>query len=716
MLKQMRENTKPVLWIVLVGFLGGFVLIALGTGSGGFGDLVRSLGIKVSTASSNMGAVINNIPISREQFQREYRSQREAEQQRLGEAFAEDERTHQQLRERTWNVLLQRLLVFSETKKLGIGVTSRELAEFLVSNPPQWIMEHPQLQTDGHFDMQKYVQVLQSPEGPAQMLQATYAEMLPLHKLERRIVMCTRVTSLEVEREMDAQAERVKATCLALKDFHFTQATDEDKERVRQLGLELMTQATSPGKFAKLAKRYSSGAKAQEGGRVGKTFKGGRGAAVDSVLFSQDLGTCSQPVERFGSWFLYFVHERGEEDEKEWVDFSQIVLNVMLPVDEAELKRYFNEHISEYDIPAKAKTKIVKLEKKASARDEADMLADIRSIREEIIGGKSFEEAAQIESEDVGSAEQGGDLGEFGRGRMVKEFEDVAFALQPGELSEPVRTQFGWHIILVEEKKTGEDGKALIRARHILLKVEPERATLDSLDNVMVDIAEQAKEVGLEQAAEKQGLQVTETELFTKGPYIPGVGPTASGAGWIFSRRVGDISDPFETEKEFFILQSTEKQEERHATLDEVRGRVVRAVLKEKATQLAEDYLADLGNRIANGETLEQVAESDTLAELLSDVQLGRKDYAPGIGREVEAIGAPFGITKGEVAGPFAAGQAFVMARRDSSWTLEETESREKVVEYLQNEARQRVYGAWFTWLKDKAIIEDNRERFFGVS
>jgi peptidyl-prolyl cis-trans isomerase SurA len=82
-------------------------------------------------------------------------------------------------------------------------------------------------------------------------------------------------------------------------------------------------------------------------------------------------------------------------------------------------------------------------------------------------GGADFQEVARAYSEDAGSAADGGDQGWFRRGLMVREFERVAFGLRPGEMAPPVRTEYGWHVILTERSRPGE-----VKARHILIRPE----------------------------------------------------------------------------------------------------------------------------------------------------------------------------------------------------------------------------------------------------
>lgn len=713
MLKMMRENTKVVLWIVLVGFLGGFVVIALGTGVRGCGDLVRSFGIKIDTHAPNVVGVINGVSITFEQFQREYAEQREREQARMGDAFNEDDRTRQSLRDRTWQTIVQRIVVGGEARRQGYGATPREIAEVLVTSPPQWIREHPNVQTDGAFDMQKYLQVLQSPQGPARMLEATYSELLPMQKLEQSVVLSSRVTSLERQREVDALTNKVGATFLALRDYRFRNPTDEDRDATRKLAEDLSAKARDPATFARLAREYSFGPKAEDGGRLGKVNRGTRGADIDSIIFSIPPNTASKPLEIGNAWYLFMVHERGADGDQEWADISQIVLNVTRAVDEKALRAYFDEHRKDYTNPPRAKVIVARLSKTPSPADEEEVLSEIQAIRQELVEGAQFEDIARLESQDAGTAPRGGDLGVFGRGKMVPEFDEVAFSLRPKEISQPVRTQFGWHIIRVDSVIPGPE--QTVKARHILLKLEAGRATLDSLQEIMEDVAERARRLDLKRAAEAESVEVSESPLFPKGSYVPGVGQLPAGAAWVFRSSPGDVSTVFETDNEFVVLQTVERVDEKKAELAEVRGRVVMAYLRDQSALLADERMRQVAERVAGGSSLEEVAAGDSLLELLADVRYGRKEYASGVGRDVEAAGAPFGIPVGAVAGPVRGSQAAVIARRDTSWTDAGADTT-GLMQRLQNDAVQRMYGAWLDWLTKRAMIQDYRENFFGLS
>jgi peptidyl-prolyl cis-trans isomerase C len=136
------------------------------------------------------------------------------------------------------------------------------------------------------------------------------------------------------------------------------------------------------------------------------------------------------------------------------------VKNIMADVDitEEEIQKYYQDN-----------SQMFKSEETVAARHIlVDTLEQMQDIKVEISNGMSFEEAARKYSKCPSSA-QGGSLGSFTRGRMVPEFETAAFQLQVGEISEPVKTQFGYHLIQLEEKNS-ETVKSLEESRHMIVK------------------------------------------------------------------------------------------------------------------------------------------------------------------------------------------------------------------------------------------------------
>jgi len=151
-----------------------------------------------------------------------------------------------------------------------------------------------------------------------------------------------------------------------------------------------------------------------------------------------------------------------------------------IPVSDEEIEAYYREHKDEFKVDPSADLNYVQFDKAPSPEDEEEIKQRLLEIKEEFAEGEDFADVAPDYSEDFASAKNGGDLGWFKKGVMVPEFDQVAFSLEPGEISDPVKTQFGWHLIKVEEKKgQGEDEE--IKARHILLQVAPSEATIAKL-------------------------------------------------------------------------------------------------------------------------------------------------------------------------------------------------------------------------------------------
>ncbi len=167
------------------------------------------------------------------------------------------------------------------------------------------------------------------------------------------------------------------------------------------------------------------------------------------------------------------------------VQTDQILANVTaqnigqdLKIDDADLRAYYDSHKAEFEqiharhILIRFQGSTVPVRPGAKDLTEAEALAKAQDVEKQLRGGGDFAQIAGVESDDTGSARMGGDLGTFPHGRMVPSFDEAAFKLKPGEISEPVKSQFGYHIIKVDsvENKTFEEAKPDIEK-----KLRPER-------------------------------------------------------------------------------------------------------------------------------------------------------------------------------------------------------------------------------------------------
>src|SRR5919206_1135350 len=224
-------------------------------------------------------------------------------------------------------------------------------------------------------------------------------------------------------------------------------------------------------------------------------------------------------------------------------------------IPESQLREYFDKHKSEFERPGRAWLSVVAIPRTVTAADSAAVRGRAAALRAEIVAGAKFEDVARSESADSVSGANGGDLGRGTRGRFVPDFERAAYALQPGELSQPVLTPYGYHIIRVDERK----GDTLA-VRHILLRIQPSDSSAVRIDREADQLASLAAgstdPTKLDSAARKLGLtlmKVTATEgqpAVANGRVIPSVSAWAFGGA-----HKGETSDLFEGDDGYYLAR-----------------------------------------------------------------------------------------------------------------------------------------------------------------
>lgn len=387
-----------------------------------------------------------------------------------------------------------------------------------------------------------------------------------------------------------------------------------------------------------------------------------------------------------------------------------------IEVSDSEIENYYKEHREEYLVPEKRKLEYVLFEYLPSLDDSIQTRQDIQEIYAQIIQGADFEELAK-ESDDPGSRDKGGDLGFFGRGTMVKPFEDAAFSAKVGEVVGPIETQHGLHVIQVLDRKM-EDGKIKVQARHILLQYKTSSETYYGLGNksdYLYDEATKTKGKYFSEIAEQEGLTVRETPLFQEGGFLPGIGIVPRVQYFAFSGKLNWISQPMRAGENIIVFRISEIQKPYYKPLEDVNSTIKNTLQKDKQKTKAGDFCHQLRSKISGGMDFEETAHQDSL-EIVETGLINLQSYISRVGRDARFSGAAFRLKVGEVSQPVEGTRGYylikVFQRFDFDENIFETEKESQKQRLLQQK-QQMIMMAWINNLKEEADIEDYRNQYF---
>ncbi len=342
------------------------------------------------------------------------------------------------------------------------------------------------------------------------------------------------------------------------------------------------------------------------------------------------------------------------QDQNEEVSIS---LTAILPrnavpdsavsVSDAEAGAYFKAHQDEFKRPRQAFMSFVAVPGKLDASDSSTALEHAKALREEILKGTPFAEVAKRESADTLSGRDGGNLGTFGRGQMSSAFEKAAFAIPINTVSEPVGTQFGYHLIRVSKRT-----KDSVTAQHILVKVElagrhrdQVDAETDSLERLA---AERLDPAALDTVARALKLPIGQTgPVQESGRVVLGSYVIPDAAVWAFQAKVHETSPVIEGEAAEYVFRLDSVQAAGIPALATVRGAVDYGVRLEKKVVAARQIGAALVKRIEAGEPLVEASKAMNLPNQNFPLFTRVK---PPITTPI-LIGAAFGIRKGDHSG-----------------------------------------------------------------
>jgi peptidyl-prolyl cis-trans isomerase D len=388
---------------------------------------------------------------------------------------------------------------------------------------------------------------------------------------------------------------------------------------------------------------------------------------------------------------------------------------------DTEVLGYYDTHRGEFRVEEQvcARHILIKVraEEGADGHTEAEGLALAQGLAAELQGGADFAQLATARSEDRGSAERGGDLGCFPRGRMVPAFDEAVFALSPGELSDPVRSGFGFHLINVLSR-TDEGTEPLDAVRERIRQIVEQR-DLQALIRERLGVVEDAlaNDRQLETVAADLGLAVTRS-----APLRPGSGsePLVSErlVSRIFSLNKGETArEPFAVPRGIAFVRLEDVVASRLPEFDEVKDQVRAEVERQarfEAARLQAQQLRDAAMRRG----LEAAAKAEGLSreETGSSVARGQQLGTLGSGAALDA--AVFGLEPATLSEPIRVASGYALVRileKDSFDPVAFEEQKAQLRSSLTEQRRSQLFVAYLTRARERFDVRRNEEAFARV-
>ncbi|MEX1184607.1 MAG: peptidylprolyl isomerase [Gemmatimonadota bacterium] len=387
-------------------------------------------------------------------------------------------------------------------------------------------------------------------------------------------------------------------------------------------------------------------------------------------------------------------------------DPSTMVADADVPVSDEAVREYYEENSDDFVQPAQATVKYVSLDASPAAADSAAARQQAETYRAAIAGGEDFEavalRAAAAETATRTSGQQFG----VTRGQTAPAIDQAIFATAAGGLTQPILTQAGYHLLEIESR-AGDSAQV----RQLLVPIERSRPTEDLLLDRADSLENAAAEAGLESAANALGLTVRTSQIASTLPLLPGIGPVEEGLDWALEAAVGQVSDVFESENAFYILELVSQRPEGELPLEEAAPTIRTVLVQRGKIERARELLAEAEQKARAGEPLATIgAAHGAMVEQAGPFSRG--DFVPGLGRMNAAIGAAFGVAPGQVS-PLVEAENRLFLIQGVDHTAASREAWQAQLEQQRAQAMQSLadtrWSQFLRALREEAEIEDNR-------
>lgn len=691
---KMRDNMPTILILLVVAFV---LTIVFEWGMDYLGLATRGY--------ENIG-VINDRKISYQEFVELVRQRSEQEKSQTGKE--PDENALSRIRDEVWNSLVTQTLVDQEIQRLGIDVPDQEIIDWVKGeNPPEFLYRQF-LDSNGVFNRAAYEAAIADPRNKEIWIQIEQGlkKQRMQEKLQSIIMASVRIPESELYEKFLEQNLKLNIEYIFFDPNKFVtdeeaNLTDSDIEKYyNEHSAEFKIEPTRKLKYVKFVEVPSS----KDTQSVIAELEDVLNKVKSGADFIDLLNTYSENPA------TDVFYKRGELSQiKEEKLFSAKVGEIVGPY--ADFDGYHLTKILEERTGTDEFVRASHILISIQGNDSLSALNEARNILARIKKGEDFGTLAKQYSKDPSSAEKGGDLGWFGKGRMVKPFEEACYKAQINQIVGPIKTQFGYHII----KLTGRS-KREINVADILIPVKVSSETRSLIYQNAQDFRYLAGENGFIKEAEVANYQVLETPSFTKDGIIPGLGKHPALNRFAFSKDLGDISEVFPIPEGYGVFMISEIKKGGIRPLSELKESLRPRVLREKKLKILANKVAKFRQELSETDPLQKLTEKYPDLTIQTSGQFSLISGIPGIGRDIKLNGALLSLKTNVVSKPIEGTRGYYIVKLLEKSEIDSTtynSQKETLKKQLLLSKKSQFISEWLEQLKKKADIEDNRDMFF---
>lgn len=683
-------------WFILT--VGGLFVLFMVLSDSRITDVIRARSTEIGT--------VNGDDITYQEFSRLLDQYRQFQVQATGQEINESQL--EVFRDNVWETLVNQRLIQQKIDEFDISVTDEEIRqELLGPNPPQLVKQYF-IDSTGAFNREAYEAAILNPQNKEAVLQIEdqVRQQLLQDKLKNQVNAAVMVSEAEIKQKFIDQnikmdAEYVLVNWSTIPDTAI-EVNDKDIERYyREHKEDYKIDPERKIKYVLFRKEATRG---------------------DSIGIKNNLEAIIAKLKSDTSSFKTYVEIYSEQTySKDTLQLTRIPKGAQIAIansNEGDIvgpllttEGYIVYRIVDIQ---KSEDNVVRASHILIPADpnKPDDNSEAMQVYNQLISGANFEDVAKEVSQDPSSAVSGGDLGWFGKGQMVREFENAAFNGKIGEIQKPVKSQFGWHII----KVTGKSNNNFVLEK-IVNKIEPSPTTLDRIFQDAGDFAYLAEEDGFDQIASQLGYDVVETTFFNEeARSVPGLGSNKALIVFTFDNSVGTISPVFRVPSGYAVAAVSEIKKGSYKPLEEVKASIDGIVKREKKKDKSLEIARQIKNKIGDSGNFELAKEIDPAAKTGSVQNFTTAGTVATLGREFSFAETAFNLEPNKISEALLGNRgSFIIkvTRKDAfdstAYSLQRTSLRDN----LLNQKKNKMFSQWLQKLKEDAAIVDNRHLFY---